>query len=100
METKRLILFVVFSFALLLLWDSWQQKQIQTELAITNSDLSENQANIFDSLGGLGRVSPRDPSAHFRPNQLAISRIVEIHPNPERAARRTSTTPLPCLATR
>ena len=50
METKRLILFVVFSFALLLLWDSWQQKQIQTELAINNSDLSENQANVFDSL--------------------------------------------------
>ena len=50
METKRLILFVVFSFALLLLWDSWQQKQIQTELAVTNSDLSENQANVFDSL--------------------------------------------------
>jgi YidC/Oxa1 family membrane protein insertase len=53
MESKRLILFVIFSFALLLLWDSWQQKQIQNELAVTNSQLSENQANVFDSLDAV-----------------------------------------------
>ena len=29
METKRLILFVVFSFSLLLLWDSWQKEQFK-----------------------------------------------------------------------
>ena len=28
MDTKRLILFVVFSFSLLLLWDSWQRQNI------------------------------------------------------------------------
>ena len=30
MDTKRLILFVVFSFSLLLLWDSWQRQNIGT----------------------------------------------------------------------
>lgn len=38
METKRLILFVVFSFSLLLLWDSWQKSQLD----LVVSDPSEN----------------------------------------------------------
>jgi YidC/Oxa1 family membrane protein insertase len=49
METKRLILFVVFSFSLLLLWDSWQQKQLQTELAVNNAELDEFQPGDYDS---------------------------------------------------
>ena len=49
METKRLILFVVFSFSLLLLWDSWQQKQLQTELAVNNAELGDLQAGDYDS---------------------------------------------------
>ena len=49
METKRLILFVVFSFSLLLLWDSWQQKQLQTELAVNNAELSDLQPGDYDS---------------------------------------------------
>ncbi|MFL2964687.1 MAG: membrane protein insertase YidC [Methylophilaceae bacterium] len=49
METKRLILFVVFSFALLLLWDSWQQKQLQNELALNNAELAETQSGDYDS---------------------------------------------------
>ncbi|HCK04141.1 MAG TPA: membrane protein insertase YidC [Methylophilaceae bacterium] len=32
MDTKRLILFVVFSFSLLLLWDSWQRQNIDPSL--------------------------------------------------------------------
>ena len=60
MESKRLILFVIFSFTLLLLWDSWQQKQIQNELAVTNSQLSENQANVFDSLDAVS-IKPSYP---------------------------------------
>ena len=41
METKRLILFVVFSFSLLLLWDSWQKEQfknIPVEESINTQD--------------------------------------------------------------
>ena len=49
METKRLILFVVFSFSLLLLWDSWQQKQLQTELAVNNAELGDLQPGDYDS---------------------------------------------------
>ena len=49
METKRLILFVVFSFSLLLLWDSWQQKQLQTELAQNNAELGEVESGDYDS---------------------------------------------------
>ncbi len=26
MDTRRLILFVIFSFSILMLWDAWQQK--------------------------------------------------------------------------
>jgi YidC/Oxa1 family membrane protein insertase len=52
METKRLILFVVFSFSLLLLWDSWQQKQIQVENANPLA-IDENQSNdVFESFDG------------------------------------------------
>ena len=29
MDTKRLILFVIFSFSLMLLWDSFQKQNIQ-----------------------------------------------------------------------
>ena len=49
METKRLILFVVFSFSLLLLWDSWQQKQLETELAQNNAELGEVESGDYDS---------------------------------------------------
>jgi YidC/Oxa1 family membrane protein insertase len=31
MDTKRLILFVLLSFSVLLLWDSWQKKNIETQ---------------------------------------------------------------------
>ena len=51
METKRLILFVVFSFSLLLLWDSWQQKQLQTELAQNNLELGQVESGDYDSSG-------------------------------------------------
>lgn len=37
MDTKRLILFVIFSFSLLLLWDSWHRKQ----LALNPSEVNE-----------------------------------------------------------
>lgn len=53
METKRLILFVVFSFSLLLLWDSWQQNQIQSELAQNNETLDQDQGDVFESFDGV-----------------------------------------------
>jgi YidC/Oxa1 family membrane protein insertase len=50
METKRLILFVVFSFSLLLLWDSWQQKQNQVSLDVENANLTNSQNSTFTSI--------------------------------------------------
>ena len=42
MDTRRLILFVIFSFSIMLLWDAWQQKQApeisQTQVATTSQD--------------------------------------------------------------
>ncbi|PKO25522.1 MAG: membrane protein insertase YidC [Betaproteobacteria bacterium HGW-Betaproteobacteria-8] len=35
MDTKRLILFVIFSFSVLMLWDSWQQKNAPETAAVT-----------------------------------------------------------------
>ena len=39
MDTKRLILFVIFSFSLMLLWDSFQKQNIEPEQVI-NTDKS------------------------------------------------------------
>ena len=40
MDTKRLILFVVFSFSILLLWDSWQRKHVPVSEVTTQQDAS------------------------------------------------------------
>ena len=42
MDTKRLILFVIFSFSLLLLWDSWQKKQGTYENVIESSNQDQS----------------------------------------------------------
>lgn len=42
METKRLILFVVFSFSLLLLWDSWQKEQTPIETVGVTEKISDS----------------------------------------------------------
>ena len=44
MDTRRLILFVIFSFSIMMLWDAWQQKNapidpVQQEAQITNQDI-------------------------------------------------------------
>jgi len=50
MDTKRLILFVIFSFSLLLLWDSWQRKDTDKQ-AVVNQDMSiPAQANIVGNI--------------------------------------------------
>ena len=38
MDTKRLILFVIFSFSLLLLWDSWQRQQADLNPSVANQE--------------------------------------------------------------
>lgn len=50
MDTKRLILFVIFSFSVLLLWDSWQQHNAPAPVAATTEpqDASIPQAAKSD----------------------------------------------------
>lgn len=47
MDTKRLILFVIFSFSVLMLWDSWQQKHAP-ETAVTS--VKQQDASIPQAL--------------------------------------------------
>jgi len=52
MDTKRLILFVVFSFSILLLWDSWQRKHVPVSEVTTQQDASipsSQKLNTADS---------------------------------------------------
>jgi YidC/Oxa1 family membrane protein insertase len=44
MDTRRLILFVIFSFSIMMLWDAWQQKNapiapVQQEAQTSNQDI-------------------------------------------------------------
>ncbi len=59
MDTRRLILFVIFSFSILMLWDSWQQKnkppapaQQQTQVEVPSVAGNANTAtNMADEKG-------------------------------------------------
>lgn len=49
MDTRRLILFVIFSFSIMMLWDAWQQKNapassIQQQAQTANSDIPASTA--------------------------------------------------------
>lgn len=63
METKRLILFVVFSFSLLLLWDSWQKKQVD----MSASMVAENtQDSSIPSASSNLQTNTNDPISDFK----------------------------------
>ncbi|MDP2247863.1 MAG: membrane protein insertase YidC [Nitrosomonadales bacterium] len=51
MDTKRLILFVIFSFSVLMLWDSWQKHNVPEPVEVTaeQQDASIPQASKSDS---------------------------------------------------
>lgn len=60
MDTKRLILFVIFSFSILMLWESWQRKDIpitppvntnvKQEGGIPNTNLGSSANNVNNSV--------------------------------------------------
>jgi len=50
MDTKRLILFVVFSFSILLLWDSWQRKHTPVAEVATQQDASVPSSQKLNSI--------------------------------------------------
>jgi YidC/Oxa1 family membrane protein insertase len=45
MDNKRLILFVIFSFSILMLWESWQQKHVPQQVVETKADASVPDAS-------------------------------------------------------
>ena len=59
MDTKRLILFVVFSFSLLLLWDSWQRQNINppTDILDISQDGIPNPSTELVGEADLPNVS-------------------------------------------
>ena len=44
MDNQRLILFIVFSFSLLLLWEAWQDKHAPPPSAVTATSVHERRA--------------------------------------------------------
>jgi len=44
MDTRRLILFVIFSFSIMMLWDSWQHKDAPLQQSATQTDTASATA--------------------------------------------------------
>ncbi len=64
MDTRRLILFVIFSFSIMMLWDAWQQKDKPVELAVQGTAQQEIPAstlaangNNTESSGSVGTIA-------------------------------------------
>lgn len=45
MDTRRLILFVIFSFSIMLLWDAWQQQQAPQSAAVAQTKTSDTASS-------------------------------------------------------
>ena len=72
METKRLILFVVFSFSLLLLWDSWQKEQFKN---IPVEESTNTQDATIPSASTNLQDNRKKPESSFR---LADSAYINV----------------------
>ena len=72
METKRLILFVVFSFSLLLLWDSWQKEQFKN---IPVEESTNTQDATIPSASTNLQDNTEKPESSFR---LADSAYINV----------------------
>ena len=67
MDIKRLILFVIFSFSILMLWDSWQKKHEPAQIIAPLNQAVSSNANLDASIPNASNVVP--PPA----NNLAIT---------------------------
>ena len=59
MDTKRLILFVIFSFSLMLLWDSFQKQNPEAEQATTRDESLPQISSDLASKNDLPQVSSK-----------------------------------------
>ena len=83
MDTQRLILFFVFSFSLLLLWDAWQKENRPPVAAIAQStQASKAQATVPSPSvpGQANRAPEQKPGAVIPPSGLVAekSEIVKV----------------------
>jgi YidC/Oxa1 family membrane protein insertase len=75
MDTKRLVLFIIFSFSILMLWDTWQRQhapQPATTKAQQNIDGSIPQVPQQDALPGTNNTPtavPQETSFHLQSGQ-------------------------------
>jgi YidC/Oxa1 family membrane protein insertase len=58
MDTKRLILFVVFSFSILLLWDTWQRKHVPVAEVASKQDLSIPSSQKLNNTQDANTITP------------------------------------------
>jgi YidC/Oxa1 family membrane protein insertase len=79
MDTQRLVLFVVFSFALLLLWDAWQKEQLPAP-AVGTSAPSVQQVPVADARPAAPAVAPVAPGG-----ALAVGARVKVQTDVLRA---------------
>ena len=70
MDIKRLILFVIFSFSILMLWDSWQKKDVPNVVPVLGT------ANQDASIPIAGSISTNVPSVNSSvPSQGTVFKL-------------------------
>lgn len=72
MDTQRLILFVVFSFSLLMLWESWQKQDQPAATATAPSQSSTTGAAPVPTLDDQQRAAPTTASAALQNGARAV----------------------------
>ena len=72
MDTKRLILFVVLSFSILLLWDSWQRSHMLADEALTKQDASIPSSQKIDKAD----TKTISPDTNFQLETLARIKVI------------------------
>jgi len=66
MDTKRLILFVIFSFSILMLWDAWQREHMPTPEAVSASASSDDSVPHAEKLPGTKAAADMPKESGFR----------------------------------
>lgn len=71
MDTQRLILFVVFTFSLLMLWESWQKQGVEPQPAVTAKVTTPVNANANAPVPTLTPATV--PASNNTANQLPVA---------------------------
>jgi YidC/Oxa1 family membrane protein insertase len=66
MDTKRLILFVIFSFSILMLWDAWQREHTPPPETVTAEAATDNSVPHAEKLPGAKAAADMPKESGFR----------------------------------